>query len=297
MTRIGTAKIIALAAATAMMMTVMTMMTGFAGVAAAETRTLEVVGSIPIGSKRKAAVAPRDAAIEQALREAVVRVAQEFLADRPIELPDEGDLNRGTIDDTNPDASKVPDGAPGLEPEPADLGKILGKKMVPYTQRFRVIEDRGRKPALFAEDPDVSEEYVVIVEVQVDVERVRTKLIDAGLIRAGEIAAGSNEVRLEIEGLTAYPAYLAMRALLEGSMGSTGVYPVEMGRGRTILDVETEASAIEFLEKLLAGAPPELEIVPLHVSGNRVHVVAKWTPPPDPSPGSNGGSAKRRAGR
>jgi len=240
--------------------------------ASAETRTLEVVGTVAISSKGKAAVAPRDAAIEQALREAVMRVAQEFLADRPIEAPGEDDLNRGIIDDANRDPSDnlSHNNSADSELAPPDLDRILGKKMVPYTQRFRVIEDRGRKPALFADDPEVSEEYVVIVEVQVDVERVRTKLVDAGLIRAAEIAAGSNEVRLEVEGLLVYPAYLAIRELLEVELGAKAVVPVEMGRGRTVLDVEIQASAVEFLERLLAVAPPEIEIVPLHASGNRL---------------------------
>lgn len=259
--------------------------------ASSETRRLEVVGTIPIGTRGKAAVAPRDAAIEQALREAVVRIAQEFLADRPIEMPDEDDLNRGVIDDPDRDPSD------NAAPDPPDLDRILGKKMVPYTQRFRVIEDRGRRPALFADDPAVNEEYVVIVEVQVDVERVRAKLVEAGLIRAAEIAVGSNAVRLEVEGLTAYPAYLALRELLEGELGAKAVYPVEMGRGRTVLDVEIQASAVEFLERLLAVAPPEIEIVPLHASGNRVHVIAKWTPISQASPETDAEPAKEATGR
>lgn len=268
-----------------------------AATAIAETRTLEVVGTIPIGAQGSSTVVPRDAAIEQALREAVVRVAEEFLADRPIELPSADDLNRRMIDGESPDLLRLPGGESDAEPEPPDLDAVLGKKMVPYTQRFRMIEDRGRRPALFADDPEVSEEYVVIVEVQVDVERVRSKLVEAGLIRASEAAVGSNEVRLEVDGLTVYPAYLAVRELLMGALGATGVYPVEMTRGRTVLDVQTEASAVEFLEKLLAEAPPELKIVPLHVSGNRVHVIAKWTPPPDEGIGADGEPASGPPGR
>lgn len=264
-----------------------------AAAASAEMRTLEVVGTVPLGPKGPASVAPRDAAIDQALREAVVRVAQEFLADRVIAGPDSDELDRGLIEPATRDpqpgsgfdsGSEHPGGSSDataadadLGPDAPDLAVILGKRMVPYTLRFRVIEDRGRRPALFAADPEVSEEYVVIVEVQVDVDRVQAKLVDAGLIPPGEITVGSNKVRLEIEGLTLYPAYLAMRELLEGALGATGVYPLEMERGRTVLEIETQTSAVEFLEQLLAVAPPELKIVPLHASGNRVHVIATWT--------------------
>ena len=255
--------------------------------ASAEVRTLEVVGTVSIDPTRMAAVVPRDAAINQALREAVVRVAKDFLADQPIdELTDE-EIDQERIDRESLDPLDSPyfddptqsyPGDPNYEPDAPDLDAILGDKMVPYTVRFRVIEDRGRRPALFSDDPDVSEEYMVIVEVQVDVDRIQAKLVDAGLLLPDENVLGSKEVRLEIEGLRYYPAYLAMRELLEGPLGATGVYPVEMGRDRTILDVETPKSAVEFLEQMLILAPSAMEIVPIHASGNRVHVKVNWAP-------------------
>ncbi len=262
----------------------------FALCASGEVRLLEAVGTAPIDTSGRVSGVPRDIAINGALREAVVRVAQEFLADRPIdEAPaepgDDGDERGGLESRTD----QAPDSQDPLSPtteDPEDtasgdfldLEAILGKKMVPYTLRFRVIEDRGRQPALFAEDPSVREEYVVIVEVQVDVERVRAKLVTAGLIPAGESTEGSDEVRLVIEGLTVYPAYLAVRSLLEGALGARGIIPVEMSRGLMVLDVETRASAVEFLEELLTLAPPEIEIVPVAGGGNTVRVAVNWVP-------------------
>lgn len=254
-------------------------------VAVAEVRTLEVVGTVSIDPTRVSSVVPRDAAIEQALREAVFQVAKEFLADRPIDGPGDDEIDpqlnplvnqdpRGSPTRTGP--GRAISSLPKFEPDSPDLYAILGKKMVPYTLRFRVMEDRGQRPALFSDDPNVSQEYMVIVEVQVDVDRIRAKLVSAGLLLASENLPGSNEVRLEIEGLTLYPAYLAMRELLEGPLGVTGVFPVEMGRDRIILDVETRSSAVEFLEQMLLLAPRAIQIVPVGADGNRVQVVVNW---------------------
>jgi hypothetical protein len=277
-----------------------------AAVAGAEVRTLEVVGTVSIDPTRMASVVPRDAAIKQALREAVVRVAKDFLADQPIDDLTDEEIDQQRIDreSLDPLASPYLDdptqhypGGSEFEPDAPDLDAILGEKMVPYTLRFRVIEDRGRRPALFSDDPDVSEEYMVIVEVQVDVDRIQAKLVDAGLLLPNENALGLKEVRLEIEGLTFYPAYLAMRELLEGPLGATGVYPVEMARDRTILDVETQFSAAEFLEQMLIRAPRVIEIVPIHAGGSRVHVKVNWVPEADAERSEIGFSDGPSAGR
>ena len=253
---------------------------GIVASASADVRKLEAVGTVPINPNGKEKGIPRDRAIDQALREAVTRVAQDFLADRWVDEVGEGDPD--ALDPARPVDEVDPTDEPVEETEALDLEAVLGKKMVPYTSRFRVIEDRGRRPALFAEDPDVREEYVVIVEVHVDADRVQSKLVNAGLIPAGETILGRNEMLLEVEGLDAYPAYAAFRDLLVGPLGAERVTPVEMSRGRTLLDVQTTASAVDFLEALLTATPENLEIVPVQASGSRVHVVVSWIPEPAP---------------
>jgi hypothetical protein len=248
------------------------------GSASADVRKLEAVGTVPINPNGQEKGIPRDSAIDQALREAVTRVAQDFLADRWVDEIGEGDPD--ALDPARPVGEVDPTDEPVEETEALDLEAVLGKKMVPYTSRFRVIEDRGRRPALFAEDPDVREEYVVIVEVHVDADRVQSKLVNAGLIPAGETSLGRNEMLLEVEGLDEYPAYAAFRDLLVGPLGAERVTPVEMSRGRTLLDVQTTASAVDFLEALLTATPENLEIVPVQASGSRVHVVVSWIPEP-----------------
>lgn len=259
--------------------------------ATAEVRSLETVGTLPLTPGSDSGVVPRDAAIEQALREAVIRIAQEFLADRPLEDPPLGEsleAEHQTNQSTLP-GEEVPE--PGAyaasdaerEAELARLERVLGRQMVPYTTRFRVIEDRGLRPVLFSDDPAVTEEYVVIVEVQVDVGRVRTRLIEAGMLDPRHVAAHANEVLLEVDGLLHYPAFVAFRDFLDEGLGAQMVVPVEMSSGRTVFDVAAEVSALEFLEALLASAPPQFRISPRHTSGGRIHVAVDWVPPPAPT--------------
>ena len=71
---------------------------------------------------------------------------------------------------------------------------------------------RGVRPALFVEDPDAATEYVVIVEVHVDADRVEKRLVDAGMLASGEPLAAAGRVRLEVLGLRRYQAYQELEA-------------------------------------------------------------------------------------
>jgi hypothetical protein len=241
--------------------------------AGAEVRRIEAVGAVPIYADRpekRGAVAPRDGAIRKALREAVERVAEEFIADLPLSVVEPG--------------GEEPDVIEELGSEGPDLEAVLGQKMVLYTSRFRVVEDRGERPALFADDPAVTSEYVVIVEVHVDVERVRERLVQKGIIPEGMAGGETQTLYLQVEGLTAYPAYEGLRAiLLDDRVGVESVVAVEMRRGRTLLRLESEIGAAELLEKLRMLAPPEMKLVPLHVAPDRVHIAVDWSGPVEPS--------------
>jgi hypothetical protein len=241
--------------------------------AGAEVRRIEAVGAVPIYADRpekRGAVAPRDGAIRKALREAVERVAEEFIADLPLSVFEPG--------------GEEPDVIEELGSEGPDLEAVLGQKMVLYTSRFRVVEDRGERPALFADDPAVTSEYVVIVEVHVDVERVRERLVQKGIIPEGIAGGETQTLYLQVEGLTAYPAYEGLRAiLLDDRVGVESVVAVEMRRGRTLLRLESEIGAAELLEKLRMLAPPEMKLVPLHVAPDRVHIAVDWSGPVEPS--------------
>ena len=66
--------------------------------------------------------------------------------------------------------------------ESAELQRILGNDPLVYATRFQVVEDRGEGPRLFGSDLDVDTEYVVIVSVFVDRDRIRERLTRAGKI-------------------------------------------------------------------------------------------------------------------
>lgn len=238
--------------------------------ASAEVRVLEVVGAVPLDQASRAKGIPKDRALEQALWEGVSRVAADLLVD-----------------------SIVPDPEDGPDPVRA----ALGDDTVPYTRSFRIIEDQGERPTLFTEHPDAATEYVVVVEVQVEVDRVRERLLAAGLLEQQGIQAPLTGIRLEIRGLTRYGGYEQLVALLTGDrVGAASISPLELAHGRMVLHVEAEWGAGELLERLLAAAPDTFRIEPLEVaefepSGGgwgldrgpaRLVVRVRWTPPEEP---------------
>ena len=208
------------------------------------------VGAAPLraGAARQA---PKEQAVRFAIREAVWRVAEELLLDR-----EESE-----------------------EPRPS-MESMLGTRMVPYTASYRILEDRGERQALFADDPDVTTEYVVIVEVEVDVDRVEEKLVAQGLVLPRSASQLIGRVRVEIEGLEVYSAYEAMRGLLGAGPDGSHVVPIEFEPGRAVLQVETTLSAGDLLDRILSEAPPELEIIPVRAGDGSLALSVEWSPPP-----------------
>ena len=227
-------------------------------VQASDIRRIEAVGSVPIVAGQRTTVGPKEAAIDAALREAVHRVAHDFLMDAD------------------------PDAAIALTPGPsqqARLREALGRDMVRYTKSFRILEDRGEGPALFVEQTGAETEYVVIVEVQVDAGKVEGRLVERGLIASRAPLATAGIVRLEVEGLDQYAAYEQLRELLKERMGARSVQPLELERGRSVLAVETALGPADLLHRLLALAPPNMQILPLTAEPDSVRLSVVWTPP------------------
>jgi hypothetical protein len=227
----------------------------------AEVQRLETIGAAPIQEGQRATVSTRDAAVQAALREAVLRVARELLMDAPV--------------------SEAGDELP--------VGEALGERVLPYTTRYRILDDQGVRPAMFADDPKVSREYVVIVEVSVETERVEQRLIDAGLLVSEDAAEEATRVRVEIRGLFEYPAYQAMRELLTGPGRASSAVPVRFERGVAVLDLELPGGsggswrggreAEELVARLVAAGPPALVIRPIEVDADGIVLAATWTPP------------------
>jgi hypothetical protein len=264
---------------------------GLAGAVGAEVRRMEVVGAVPLDAKTRRSGIPKDRAIQEALWEGVSRVAADLLADSAIELED------------------------GDDP----LRAALGSDMVPYASSFRILDDQGERPTLFTDHPDAATEYVVVVEVQVDVDRVRDRLRSAGLLEIQGGLTALSGIELEARGLTDYRGYQALQALVQSErVGAASAEPREFERGRALLRVQAEWGARELLERLLAAAPPEMRITPIDVEepspdeldgwdrnapavGSLV-IEVSWTPPPSedgegeqPDSDALGASARQRA--
>jgi hypothetical protein len=223
------------------------LLTGGAPPAAAEVRSIEALGAVPLNANSPPAVPPRDAALRRALHGAVWRVA----------------------------LAELPGFDPSDEAAQAALKGALGKEPLDYATRFRVVEDRGERPALFSEDPGVETEYVVLVEVHVDTDRVRERLSAAGLLAPPSGDARRYRVRVVLEEVGSYGAYQAVRTLLE-EMGARSAVPVEMERGRAVLEVDGTRSPDALIAALVRAAPPNLSVVPLGVDDEGVHLRARF---------------------
>jgi hypothetical protein len=222
---------------------------GAPAAAAAEERSVEGVGAVATsGGEGARTRAPREAALRAAIAEAVRQVALEMVPDRDAERAEEA-VDRA------------------LAPDPGQ-----------FASRFRIVEDRGEGPALLLEDPGVEKEYVVVVQAQVDVGRVRERLARAGLLVAPAEEVPRGRVRVVIEDLEGYAAYMAVRTLLE-ELGVRLAVPVEMERGRAVLEVESRMRPAELLESLVRSAPPELRVQPLAADAASLTLRARFLEP------------------
>jgi hypothetical protein len=231
---------------------------------AADIRPLESVGAVAIGGETPAHEPPHDAAVRAALQDAAQRLALELLS-----------------------ADFDPIGA-----EPA-IAEALGTDPFQYATAYRILEDRGVRPALFVDDPEVESEYVVVVEAHLDVDRIRQRMAASGLLApSGE--PRWIQVSVVIEGLESYGAYAALRRALIEEVGARSAVPLEMERGRAVLQVVSDREENALLEALVAVGPPNLRIVPLSADGGtlrlRVREVAP-TPAADAAGGQPGAGA------
>ncbi len=223
---------------------------GLAGPAAAEVRRFEVVGALAIDPAARPAT-PRQAALRKALGEAVQRAARDLLRE-----------------------------ATGQEPE----GELaLGADAADFAVSFRVLEDRGEQDALLSGAAPGGREYVVVAEVQVDVDRVRERLRAAGFLVGETPPVPAAAFRLEVLEIPSPAVWTAVRAALAG-VGAARATPVELQAGRALFDVQAPLGPEKTLERLLLAELPEglgLEALAPEEGVQRVRV---RTAPPAPPP-------------
>jgi hypothetical protein len=215
---------------------------------AADLRASEAVGAVPLHADARPTSPPRDAAVNRALSEAVRRVALQLLsAQDPAEV----------------------------EPR---LGAALDADPQLYISRFRILEDRGERPALFSDDAEARTEYVVVVEAMVDADRVREALGRSGLLMAPAGEAQLVRVSVEADGLEDFASYRALRETLLEGVGVRSALPIELAPGRAILAVESELAGDALLEALVRAAPPGLTLTPLGISPERLQLRVALAP-------------------
>jgi hypothetical protein len=235
-----------------------------AGPAGAEARRVEVVGVAPAGADAAEGVSERQAAIDDALGKAALRVAADLLG-------------------TTPEALAAQGGAGALLPRPA----------AGYALRFRVLEDRGERRALLSPDPEVAHERVLLVEVSVDAERLAADLRAAGRLAAAAPAPGGDAVTVDLEGLETWRAYAGVRDALREA-GAREVVPRDFAAGRARLVVEGAPDGRRLLGRLEDRLPEGLEVEALDVASERLRLrVRDRRPPPappeaEPVPGAPG---------
>lgn len=249
-----------------------------------EVRRMEAVGAFPIDPARPSTGAPRDAAVRAAVRDAVLRIARALL---PADFRPPGPMGQA-----KKDAAKGGEPVGALEEPPeaapddlalgAWLDEALGEDPFEFANRYRVLEDRGVRPALLSGASNVEKEYVVVVEVFVDVGRVLERLRAGGAIFAPSGETAHFRVWLVAEGIESFPAFDALRRTLLATPGVRAALPTELRRGRAefAIDAEREASAV--LDDLLTVAPSALQIIPLESQDDRLTVLVDWRAPDSP---------------
>ncbi|MAI25465.1 MAG: hypothetical protein CMN75_05485 [Spirochaeta sp.] len=267
-----------------------------------EVRRLEVVGAVALHGRGNPRDTPKDRAVQEGLINGVSRVGADLLLKGLLIKP--SSPNAPDPDSPMPDLlagttlaweSPIRSFLPAQELEEERVKEALGRNMVPYTRGFRILEDQGERPALFTQDPDAATEYVVVMEVQVEVARVRQRLEQTGLIASMPLDALTG-IELELSGLDEYALYQAVLELLAGpGIEAASVTPEAFYSQHARIRVEGAWTASELNRLLQAAAPAELNLVTLEVqdaeeAGNlspwqgplrpRLAISAAWRPPP-----------------
>jgi hypothetical protein len=164
-----------------------------------------------------------------------------------------------------------------LSPEAAadpdlDLGKVLGGNPREFTVGYRVLEDRGERRALLVVDPEVATEYVLRVEVDVDVSRIESALDAAGLALAGPAEGPSRELRVVVEDLPSYRAYAALRRHLMQEGGASSVIPEIFELGRVELRVAGRLTPSELIDRLVTPSPEGLRVEPVFADDRSIWI-------------------------
>jgi hypothetical protein len=205
----------------------------------AEVVREEAVGVVPV-EEGASPEALRQAALRAGVADAVSRVAAQIAEDE------------------------------GASADPSVLAGALGQDPFRFAVAYQLLEDRGARPALLLSGEGVSEEYVVVVETQVERTPVRDALSQAGLLGFGTGAGPAGRLPVVLEGVHSYPAYRALR----DALGADETHPLEFSRGRIVVEVDTDLAPETLLARARARLPAGLAVerLPFEGRGLRLQV-------------------------
>ena len=217
------------------------------------------VASVGVALISEGDPAPRDSALRAAVRTAVAEAAAGML----------------------PANFVAPTPAPGeAEREPnAWLSAKLGDDPFAYVTRFRIVEDRGKRPAMFSTDKSAEFEYVVLAEVNLDLDAIRARMEKLGLAERGAPRGPARQVTLVVEGLSSYRPLALVSETLKRDRGVRSVLPVEFTLGRAVLSVDSDEDAAGLVAGLTQRAPEGLRITMVDQEPVRATVRVEWQPP------------------
>lgn len=218
-----------------------------AGAAGAEIARLEVTGVAPAGADA-AGGAPREAALDSAIRDGVLRVARQLLG--------------GSFA-----------AAPGAEEQ-------LEKRSSDFAVRYRILEDRGERRALLIADPEITHEYVVEAEVHVDAGRVRDALVEGGWLAPRELGP-TTRYELAITAPVPYRLYAAFLETLAADREVRSANPSNLRRDELRVAVDSAIPP----RQLVAGLRAELaargvEIASTTPDRDTLHLTLSAAPKP-----------------
>ncbi len=222
--------------------------------AAAQVERLDLEGAVAVSEGEEGSAALRRAALADAVRRAVDRVALELLAE-----------GSGVVE----------------SPDRAGLRAVLGADRGAYTARFQIARVRGvRAPVLLAADPRAEAEYAVLAQVWVDRDAVRARLEESGVLvverePSGGGGGGYGRLFVVLDPAT-YSGYQLVREQLEG-------VPVELEPGRVVLEVPGNGDPYAALRRLRRAAPEGVRVEGSE-RGGVLHLQVTGEPlPEDPS--------------
>ena len=233
-------------------------LSGFSQAPVAAARDVVRVESVGVAAVPSDSASPRDAAVHKALLNAVRQTAEDLLVTRA-----EDGIVEGLGDSQDPEAEAS---------QSAELQRILGNDPLEYATRFQVVEDRGEGPALFGSDPDVETEYVVIVSVFVDRDRIRERLTRAGVLLIPPGQEPQIRSRLILENVGEYWVYAEIRRVLLEELKMRSAIPREFSPGRAILELNATQSPREFLASLQRSVSDRMDLVPLSVEADEMRL-------------------------